>query len=126
MESQGFAPGGTKCATSANMSLLRLQRSEGKFTMSCEIEPVRRSFCRRRSCTFTEVARFVPSCCWKRILVIRPFFVRTSILHLYGFDSIGILFSRGEIPQNADNAPEISTRRTLGCELPPCKYFTNR
>ena len=32
-----------------------------KYTMSCEIEPVRRSFCRRRSCGFTEVARLVPS-----------------------------------------------------------------
>ena len=30
-------------------------------TLSREIEPVRRSFCRRRSCTFTEVARLVPS-----------------------------------------------------------------
>ena len=33
----------------------------GKCTTSCEIEPVRRSFCRCRSCTFTEVARLVPS-----------------------------------------------------------------
>ena len=33
-----------------NMPLLRLQRSEGKFTTSRKIEPVRRSFCRRRSC----------------------------------------------------------------------------
>ena len=30
---------------------------EDKFTMSREIEPVRRSFCRHGSCTFTEVAR---------------------------------------------------------------------
>ena len=29
--------------------------------MSHEIEPVRRSFCRHRSCMFTEVARLVPS-----------------------------------------------------------------
>ena len=43
------------------MPLLRLQSSERKFTMSREIEPVRRSFRRRRSCTFTEVARWVPS-----------------------------------------------------------------
>ena len=35
--------------------------SEGKFTMSREIDPLRRSFRRRRSCTFTAVARLVPS-----------------------------------------------------------------
>ena len=34
--------GGTKRATSANMPLLRPQSSEGKFTMSREIEPVSR------------------------------------------------------------------------------------
>ncbi len=39
----------------------RLQSSEGKFTMSREIEPVRRSFCRHGSCTFTEITRVVPS-----------------------------------------------------------------
>ena len=44
-----------------NMPLLRLQSSEENFTMSCDIEPVRRSFCRHGSCTFTEVARLVPS-----------------------------------------------------------------
>ena len=55
------SPCRTKRATSFNMSLLRMQSSEGKFTMSREIEPVRRSFCRRGSCTFTEVARLVPS-----------------------------------------------------------------
>ena len=43
------------------MPPLRLQSSEGKFTTSREIEPVRMSFRRRRSCTFTEVARLVPS-----------------------------------------------------------------
>ena len=53
--------GGTKRATSVNIPLLRLQSSEGKFTMSCEIEPVCRSFCRHGSCTFTQVARLVPS-----------------------------------------------------------------
>ena len=37
-----------------NVPLLRLQSSEWKFTVSREIEPVRRSFCRRRSCTFTK------------------------------------------------------------------------
>ena len=35
--------------------------SEGKFTMSREIEPVRMSFRRRGSCTLAEVARLVPS-----------------------------------------------------------------
>ena len=53
--------GGAKRATSLNMPLLWLQSSEGKFGMSVEIEPVRRSFCRRRSCTFAEVARLVRS-----------------------------------------------------------------
>ena len=53
--------GGTKRATSANMPPLRLQSSEGKFTMSREIEPVRRSFRRSGSCTLTEVERLVPS-----------------------------------------------------------------
>ena len=46
--------GGTKRATSANMPRLHLQSSEGKFTMSLEIEPVRRSFCRHGSCTFLQ------------------------------------------------------------------------
>ena len=54
-------PGGTERATSVNTPLLQLQSSEGKFKMSREIEPVRRSFCRHGSCTFTEVARLVPS-----------------------------------------------------------------
>ena len=53
--------GGTKRATFVNAPLLRLQSSEGKFTMSHEIEPVRRSLRRSRSCTFMEVARLVPS-----------------------------------------------------------------
>ena len=53
--------GGTKRATSMNRPLLRLQSSEGEFTMSRKIEPVRRSFCRHGSCTFTELARLVPS-----------------------------------------------------------------
>ena len=58
--------GGTKLDTSVSVPLLRLQSSEGKFTTSLEIEPVRRSLCRRRSCTFTDAARLVPS---GRILV---------------------------------------------------------
>ena len=52
--------GGTERATSANMPLLLLQSSEGRFTRSCETEPVRRSFCRHGSCTFTGVACLVP------------------------------------------------------------------
>ena len=32
---------------------------------------------------------------------------RTYILHLYGFDSIRILFERGEIPQNTGNTQEF-------------------
>ena len=38
-----------------------LQDTANKFTMSRESEPKCRSFCRRRSCTFTEVSRLVPS-----------------------------------------------------------------
>ena len=52
-------PGSTKRAISVNMQVLRLQSSEGKFTMFREIEPVRRSFCRDGSGTFQEVARLV-------------------------------------------------------------------
>ena len=50
---RSFVPGGTRCATSVNMPLQRLQSSARKFKMSREIEPVCRSFGRRRSCTFT-------------------------------------------------------------------------
>ena len=51
---------------SANQQLASLlevyvERRSGKFTMSREIEPVRRSFCRHGSCTLTEVARLVLS-----------------------------------------------------------------
>ena len=53
--------GGTKRATSESTPLLRLQSTEGKFTTSHEIEPVRRSFRRHGSSTFAEVARLVPS-----------------------------------------------------------------
>ena len=53
--------GGTKRATSADMPLPSLQSSEGEFTTSRDIAPVRRSFCRHGSCTLTEVARLVPS-----------------------------------------------------------------
>ena len=55
--------GGTKRATSAYMPLPTSAPAElggGKFTMSREVEPVRRSFRRRRSCTLKEVA-----CCKK-------------------------------------------------------------
>ena len=78
--------GGAKRATSAKVPLPRLQSSEGKFAMSREVEPLRRSFCRHDSCTLTtytititittttcyyyyyyytitEVARLVPSGC---------------------------------------------------------------
>ena len=50
--------GGTKRATSTvNAPFPRLQSSEGKFEMSREIEPVRRSFFRSGSRALTEVAR---------------------------------------------------------------------
>ena len=58
-----YISGGTIRDTSMNTPLLRLQSSEGKFTRSREIEPVRRSFCRRRSCTFTKVTRLAHSGC---------------------------------------------------------------
>ena len=51
---------GFRRATSVNVQLLRLRSSKGKFIMFREIEPVRRSFRRRRSCTFTEVALWLP------------------------------------------------------------------
>ena len=42
---------------------------------------------------------------------------RTKILHAYyGFDSIRMLFSRGEMPQSTGNSPGTSTRRILVCE----------
>ena len=47
--------GGATCATSVNMPRLRLQSSDGIITLYREVEPVRRSFCRHGSCTFTEV-----------------------------------------------------------------------
>ena len=43
-----FMSGGTKRATSATTTFLRLQSSEGKFTTSREVEPVRRSLRRRQ------------------------------------------------------------------------------
>ena len=53
--------GGAKRATSVNVPPLRPQSSEGKFTLSLEIEPVRRFFRGCRSCTFTEVTGLAPS-----------------------------------------------------------------
>ena len=53
--------GGTKRAASVYMPLLLLQSSVGNFTTSDGTKPVRRSLRRRRSCSFTEVARLVPS-----------------------------------------------------------------
>ena len=44
-----------------NVTLLQPQCSERKFTMSLKMEPVSRSFRRRRSCRLTEVARLAPS-----------------------------------------------------------------
>ena len=42
---------------------------------------------------------------------------RTKILHVYGFDPIRILFSRGEIPQHTGDYPGNLTRRILVCEM---------
>ena len=47
-----------------------VRRGDSQFMMSREVEPVSRSFCRRRSCTFTEVARLVPPEIMKMIVVI--------------------------------------------------------
>ena len=56
-----YISGCTKRATFVKMPRLRLQSSEGKFTMHREIKPVHRSLCRRGSCALTEVARLAPS-----------------------------------------------------------------
>ena len=71
--------GGTKRATSVHVPLLCLQSSEGKSTMPREIEPVRRSFCRHGSCTFTEVARLVPSGRLKDLHKVPPAFDPTRL-----------------------------------------------
>ena len=80
------ASGGTKRATSKNVPLLRLQSSEGKFTMSREIEPIRRSFCRRRSRAFTEVASLVPSGLGKWAVYIYIYiYVYTYYIYIYTY-----------------------------------------
>ena len=43
--------------------------------------------------------------------------IRTAILHAYGFDSIRIVFPRGEIFQTTGNSPGNPTRRILVCEV---------
>ena len=53
-------PGGAKRATSVNSAASAPAELGGESPVSLEIEPVRRSFCRHGSCTFTEVARLVP------------------------------------------------------------------
>ena len=45
------------------------------------------------------------------------FRTRAKILHLYGLDSIGILFRRGETFQDTGNSPGSSTLRPFVCEL---------
>ena len=52
--------GGTERATSVSVPLLRLRSSEGKSTMSREIEPVRRSFCTAQKLHVYGRARLVP------------------------------------------------------------------
>ena len=54
-----------------------------------------------------------------------PFFC-TSILHDYGFHSIRILPSRGEILPNTGSAPGISTRRMFIRELPVRKMAAGK
>ena len=46
---------------------------------------------------------------------------RANILHLSGFDSIRILFVRGEIFQNTGNAAGNPTGRILVCEVLACR-----
>ena len=87
-----FLSGGTKHATSESAPLLRLQSSEGNFTTSHEIEqvlrhrgkfheieietsreiePVRKSFRRRRSRASAKVANSVPSSQgWRKTRVV--------------------------------------------------------
>ena len=76
---------GTERATSVNTPLLRLQSSEGNFTRSREIEPVRRSLCRHRSRRFTEVARLVPSGKAKPLRASQSF---SEILPCTGFKAL--------------------------------------
>ena len=71
-----------QAAPNVNMPLLRLQSSEGKFAISREIEPARRSFCRRGGRTFTEVARLVPSGTGGRLCTGDPS-RRTTVLYMY-------------------------------------------
>ena len=61
-----ISSGGTKRATSVNTPLLQLQSSEGKSTMPREIEPARKSFCRRRSCTFLRKWRVWSLRAWEK------------------------------------------------------------
>ena len=63
--------------TSVNVPLLHLRSSEGRFTMSCKVEPVRGSLSRCRSCTFIEAAQLAVSVDRKEGLV--RFHSRVSI-----------------------------------------------
>ena len=45
---------------------------------------------------------------------------RTKILHVYGFDPVSVVFSRGEIPQHAGSSPGSSTRRILDSKMLIC------
>ena len=49
------------CSARSHFCARRARRGNSHNATSREIEPVRRSFRRHGSCTFTEVARLVPS-----------------------------------------------------------------
>ena len=66
--------GGTKRGTSVNMPLLRLRSSDSKLQVQCLANRARtRVLLQAQSCTFTEVARLVPSGIYIKWL---PFSVR--------------------------------------------------
>ena len=73
---------------------VKYTQSDEKSTTSREIEPVRRSFCRRRSCTFTAN-------------------LHTKILDFGGLDSSRILNSRGGILVSIGNFPESLSQAVL-------------
>ena len=52
----------------------------------------------------------------QRILAMRT---GCKSLYVYGFDSVGVLLSRGERPQHAGHSPGSSIRRILVCRMLP-------
>ena len=50
-------------------------------------------------------------------IMIPPFFVRTQTLHLSSFDSVRIVFMRGEIPRIIGDSPENLTPKLLSMKF---------